>query len=152
MLRCWVVCSVILIQLPRCFSQQDAASVLQNLTSNRRQHRRTVDGRLCAAAFVQDDQTYTDCTTARAPNGALGVFEGWLQYSHPPLSISFTFQVGRSGATWRFSYSAKGQQTGIIVYLQSTTVGCFLFVLGDDWNINMIIQTRYVLKQGRRSI
>ena len=37
---------------------------LQPLTDFRQQHRRTIDGRLCAAAFVQDRKTYTDCTTA----------------------------------------------------------------------------------------
>ncbi|OEH78827.1 PA14 domain-containing protein [Cyclospora cayetanensis] len=45
------------------------SQALQQLTAFRKNHRRTVDGRLCAAAFVQDDQTYTDCTTAKAPNG-----------------------------------------------------------------------------------
>ena len=32
---------------------------LQPLTKFRQQHRKTVDGRLCAAAFVQSRQTYT---------------------------------------------------------------------------------------------
>ena len=30
----------------------------------RTQHRKTVDGRLCAAAGVQGEQTFTGCTTA----------------------------------------------------------------------------------------
>ena len=37
---------------------------LQPLTRNRQQHRKTVDGRLCAAAFVQDRQAFTGCTEA----------------------------------------------------------------------------------------
>lgn len=45
---------------------------LQQLTEFRKQHRRTFDGRLCAAAFVQEDHTYTDCTDARAPDGSIG--------------------------------------------------------------------------------
>lgn len=32
---------------------------LQPLTKFRQQHRKTIDGRLCAAAFVQNRQTYT---------------------------------------------------------------------------------------------
>ena len=32
---------------------------LQPLTQFRQQHRRTVDGRLCAAAFVQNRETFT---------------------------------------------------------------------------------------------
>lgn len=47
-------------------------SALQELTQFRRQYRKTIDGRLCAAAFVQDGVTYTDCTIARAPNGNTG--------------------------------------------------------------------------------
>lgn len=31
-----------------------------------------MDGRLCAAAFVQNDVTYTGCTVARAPDGTSG--------------------------------------------------------------------------------
>ncbi|XP_026190084.1 uncharacterized protein LOC34618447 [Cyclospora cayetanensis] len=53
----------------RCSAQPGGSQALQQLTAFRKNHRRTVDGRLCAAAFVQDDQTYTDCTTAKAPNG-----------------------------------------------------------------------------------
>ncbi|CAE7216709.1 unnamed protein product [Symbiodinium natans] len=35
---------------------------LKPLTAFRQQHRRLVDGRLCAAAFVQDKRVYTGCT------------------------------------------------------------------------------------------
>ena len=45
---------------------------LQPLTNFRKQHRRTIDGRLCAAAFVQDRKTYTGCTTAPNPAGESG--------------------------------------------------------------------------------
>ncbi|XP_026193447.1 uncharacterized protein LOC34622979 [Cyclospora cayetanensis] len=58
-----------------CSGAQDAGydrKALQSLTEFRQLHRKTVDGRLCAAAFVQDDRTYTDCTTARNPEGLSG--------------------------------------------------------------------------------
>ncbi|SBS80028.1 LCCL domain-containing protein (CCp5) [Plasmodium ovale curtisi] len=42
------------------------------ITEFRQQHRKTLDGRLCAAAFLHDDQTYTDCTSATSPDGTSG--------------------------------------------------------------------------------
>merc|ERR1712203_288895 len=45
---------------------------LQPLTKFRQQHRRTIDGRLCAAAFVQNRKAYTDCTDAPSPSGESG--------------------------------------------------------------------------------
>merc|ERR1712032_1498077 len=45
---------------------------LQPLTSFRQTHRRTVDGRLCAAAFVQNRETYTGCADAPNPAGDSG--------------------------------------------------------------------------------
>ena len=45
---------------------------LQPLTKFRQQHRRTIDGRLCAAAFVQNRKAYTDCTDAPNPLGESG--------------------------------------------------------------------------------
>ena len=42
------------------------------LTRFRQQHRRTEDGRLCAAAFVQDGQPYTNCTDATNPRNVAG--------------------------------------------------------------------------------
>ncbi|XP_026193807.1 uncharacterized protein LOC34618352 [Cyclospora cayetanensis] len=45
---------------------------LQKLTEFRPRHRKTIDGRLCAAAFVHEGQTYTDCTDARSPDGTTG--------------------------------------------------------------------------------
>merc|ERR1719440_1780574 len=45
---------------------------LQPLTNFRQQHRRTIDGRLCAAAFVQNRRSYTGCTDAPNPAGESG--------------------------------------------------------------------------------
>jgi len=45
---------------------------LQPLSQFRAQHHKTIDGRLCAAAFVQDRQTYTGCTDATNPSGESG--------------------------------------------------------------------------------
>uniref|UniRef100_A0A0G4HK36 PA14 domain-containing protein n=1 Tax=Chromera velia CCMP2878 TaxID=1169474 RepID=A0A0G4HK36_9ALVE len=52
---------------------------LKALTAYRTQHRRTITGQLCAAAFVQDGQIYTDCTTAAAPDGSSGREWCWLE-------------------------------------------------------------------------
>jgi hypothetical protein len=38
----------------------------------RQQHRRTIDGRLCAAAFVQNRKSYTGCTDSPNPSGESG--------------------------------------------------------------------------------
>ena len=38
---------------------------LQPLTNFRQQHRTTLDGRLCAAAFVQDRKTFTGPTSLK---------------------------------------------------------------------------------------
>lgn len=46
--------------------------MLAKLTEFRSRHRRTIDGRLCAAAFVHDGQTFTDCTNVRSPEGTAG--------------------------------------------------------------------------------
>ncbi|CDR95453.1 PA14 domain containing protein, putative [Babesia bigemina] len=45
---------------------------LQKLTEFRQRHRKTVDGMLCAAAFVRNGKTFTDCTTSEAPDGSVG--------------------------------------------------------------------------------
>merc|ERR1719384_1894119 len=47
-------------------------SDLAPLTHSRSQHRRTVEGKLCAAAFVQDGSVYTGCTSTPDPNGVSG--------------------------------------------------------------------------------
>ncbi|VWU51102.1 LCCL domain-containing protein, putative [Hepatocystis sp. ex Piliocolobus tephrosceles] len=56
----------------KCRGEDYDKENLKKLTEYRQQHRKTVDGRLCAAAFVQDDQTYTDCTKSTDPNGVTG--------------------------------------------------------------------------------
>jgi len=45
---------------------------LKPLTQFRQQHRKTVDGRLCAAAFTQGQKAYTGCTAAPSPSGDSG--------------------------------------------------------------------------------
>merc|ERR1712032_983434 len=45
---------------------------LQPLAASRQTHRKTVDGRLCAAAFVQNRETYTGCADAADPAGESG--------------------------------------------------------------------------------
>merc|ERR1712013_790435 len=55
---------------------------LQPLTKFRRQHRRAIDGRLCAAAFVQNRKAYTGCTDAPNPVGESG--RSWC-YVEPQL-------------------------------------------------------------------
>mmetsp|Transcript_89979 Transcript_89979/g.250397 ORF Transcript_89979/g.250397 Transcript_89979/m.250397 type:complete len:132 (+) Transcript_89979:138-533(+) len=62
---------------------------LKALAHHRTQPRRTLDGRLCAAAFVQDQQVYTDCTSAANPSGEVG--RPWC-YVEP--------QVASSGVPW----------------------------------------------------
>ena len=60
--------------------------VLAPLTKYRQQHRRTVDGRLCAAAFVQNRKAYTGCTDATNPVGESG--RPWC-YVEPQVGVSF---------------------------------------------------------------
>ena len=60
-----------------------APEALQSLAAFREQHRKTVDGKLCAAAFVQDRQAYTGCATARNPAGEYG--RAWC-YIEPQAS------------------------------------------------------------------
>lgn len=45
---------------------------LAALTKFRQQHRRTLEGHLCAAAFVQNRKVYTGCTEAADPLGESG--------------------------------------------------------------------------------
>ena len=70
----WLACGAALCS--QCAGQAvDAVyqrEQLQPLTKFRQQHRRTVDGRLCAAAFVQDRHAYTGCTDAPDPDGESG--------------------------------------------------------------------------------
>ncbi|OEH77246.1 LCCL domain-containing protein [Cyclospora cayetanensis] len=52
---------------------------LQKLTEFRPRHRKTIDGRLCAAAFVHEGQTYTDCTDARSPDGTTDALRSFVR-------------------------------------------------------------------------
>ena len=45
---------------------------LPDSAQHRQQHRRTLDGRLCAAAFVFDRQTHTGCSDGTNPAGEHG--------------------------------------------------------------------------------
>merc|ERR1712216_880886 len=45
---------------------------LEPLTKFRQTHRKTIDGRLCAAAYVHNSQAFTDCTSAANPDGVSG--------------------------------------------------------------------------------
>merc|ERR1719188_2199999 len=78
----------LVVALPVMASAKAPASYgkdqLEPLTKFRQQHRRTVDGRLCAAAFVQHRQLYTGCTDAPAPNSVSG--RPWC-YVEPQLGV-----------------------------------------------------------------
>merc|ERR1719203_762252 len=56
---------------------------LASLPRYRLKHRRTLDGRLCAAAFVQNGSVYTGCADVANPVGASGRL--WC-YVEPQLS------------------------------------------------------------------
>merc|ERR1719188_311841 len=81
-----VVLIVALITCPRVAAQASpeySKAQLEPLTKFR-QHRRTVDGHLCAAAFVQSRQVYTGCATdAPNPDGVSG--QPWC-YVEPQLT------------------------------------------------------------------
>lgn len=80
------------------------SSALQRLTEFRQQHRKTIDGRLCAAAFVQDNQTYTDCTDARSPDGTSGIHSGkHTSQPHPSLITRQGMVLRGSAAPWQGS-------------------------------------------------
>ena len=67
--------------------------VLQPLTRLRQQRRRTIDGRLCAAAFVQNRKAYTGCTDATNPIGESG--RSWC-YVEPQVSNIFCLDLPRA--------------------------------------------------------
>merc|ERR1712187_610137 len=67
--------------------------MLQPLTKFRQAHRRTVDGRLCAAAFVQDRTAYTGCTDAPNPVGESG---------RPWCYVEAQLGVIGSAAAWEY--------------------------------------------------
>merc|ERR1711972_1062075 len=47
-------------------------NTLDSLVQHRQGHRKTTDGRLCAAAFVHNDVAYTNCASTTAPDGTVG--------------------------------------------------------------------------------
>ncbi|CXH86529.1 LCCL domain-containing protein [Plasmodium berghei] len=51
---------------------KEQGNSLEKITEFRQQHRKTLDGRLCSAAFLHDDQTYTDCANTTSPDGTTG--------------------------------------------------------------------------------
>ncbi|CDU16073.1 LCCL domain-containing protein, putative [Plasmodium yoelii] len=61
----WVITSILI------YSKEQGNS-LEKITEFRQQHRKTLDGRLCSAAFLHDDQTYTDCANTTSPDGTTG--------------------------------------------------------------------------------
>merc|ERR1719321_1156070 len=67
---------------------------LQPLTQFRQQHRRTIDGRLCAAAFVQNRKSYTGCTDAANPAGESG--RAWCYVEAQLLGAD------SQGSAWNF--------------------------------------------------
>lgn len=104
----FVVFGAFVLSVPAsCAAPPGGAQALQQLTEFRKSHRRTVDGRLCAAAFVQDDQTYTDCTAAKAPNGTAGT----AFQSAARGQLQLLLQAA-TGATWRCSCWARAPRTG----------------------------------------
>nr|ABI14261.1 extracellular protein [Pfiesteria piscicida] len=64
----WCACSI--AALGRGVAGE--APNLAALAKFRQQHRRTVDGRLCAPAFVQSRQVFTGCADSPDPNGESG--------------------------------------------------------------------------------
>merc|ERR1712072_853538 len=67
-MRCLIL-SCLLVAVAATTSKQQP---LEPLTKFRQTHRKTADGRLCAAAYVHNSQAYTDCTEAANPNGISG--------------------------------------------------------------------------------
>ena len=84
----------ILVMIPAATAQAPeegySREQLLPLTKFRQQHRRTIDGRLCAAAFVQNRKSYTGCTDAPNPNGESG--RPWC-YVEAQVSRNITFNL-----------------------------------------------------------
>ncbi|SCL96192.1 LCCL domain-containing protein [Plasmodium chabaudi chabaudi] len=68
--NCIIFIFLVVTSILVCSKEQ--GNSLEKITEFRQQHRRTLDGRLCAAAFLHDDQTYTDCASATSPDGTTG--------------------------------------------------------------------------------
>eukprot|EP00927_Polykrikos_kofoidii_P023539 TRINITY_DN2165_c0_g1_i1.p1 TRINITY_DN2165_c0_g1~~TRINITY_DN2165_c0_g1_i1.p1 ORF type:complete len:162 (-),score=19.24 TRINITY_DN2165_c0_g1_i1:88-522(-) len=65
-------CVCLAIVAIACVAQDVDHERLLPLTQFRREHRRTIDGRLCAAAFVQDKRAFSGCTKTKTPSGDSG--------------------------------------------------------------------------------
>lgn len=90
-MRCVCVGVVAFILFGRGLAHQTQTNdynreILMPLAKYRQQHRRTVDGRLCAAAFVQNRKAYTECTDATNPVGESG--RPWC-YVEPQVGVLF---------------------------------------------------------------
>ena len=94
------------------------------LTKFRQQHRRTIDGRLCAAAFVQNRKSYTGCTDAPSPSGESG--RAWCYVEAQVLCVytsNNACPVKRNTySSWWIQVAAK--QRGIIVVSMLCALGC----------------------------
>eukprot|EP00927_Polykrikos_kofoidii_P083029 TRINITY_DN840_c0_g1_i3.p1 TRINITY_DN840_c0_g1~~TRINITY_DN840_c0_g1_i3.p1 ORF type:complete len:145 (+),score=19.67 TRINITY_DN840_c0_g1_i3:32-436(+) len=66
------VCFAIVLVACAAQDEKHARENLLPLTQFRREHRRTIDGRLCAAAFVQDRRAHSGCTKTKSPLGDSG--------------------------------------------------------------------------------
>merc|ERR1712232_716195 len=102
-----------------------AREELQPLTQFRQQHRRTVDGRLRAAAFVQNRETYTGCTDAPSPKGDSG--RPWC-YVEAQL-------VSGGGGSWNYcapiaDYAALRKQGAATLGVKVGDVRAFVSKLG----------------------
>ena len=82
---------------------------LQAAARFRQQHRKATDGRLCAAASVQDEQTFTGCSVMPTPDGDVG--KEWCRgalrgvptaedLTAGQISVQWRARPGRGGATW----------------------------------------------------
>ena len=99
----------------------------------RQEHRRTVDGRLCAAAFVQDRQTYTGCTGRKSVAFDSGAFID----VRACVRVLFLGLIARSNEpSWRVwtRVVLRGEPSGrerAVVFLRSVLVCCCCLVLGS---------------------
>ena len=94
------------------------------LTKFRQQHRRTIDGRLCAAAFVQNRKSYTGCTDAPSPSGESG--RAWCYVEAQVLCV---YTSNNACPVERNTYSScwiqvAAKQRGIIVVSMLCALGC----------------------------
>jgi hypothetical protein len=100
---------IILMTILIMCSLEESNLQIQSRVNTQKKSRWTQDGRMCARAFVQDGETYFDCTKSRSPDGVMGGKE-WCYVENP--------QTGSK--TWDFckpimdydqvrKYNQKGQ-------------------------------------------